>query len=144
MTNHDRDRLVGVHPLLVFKMGKVLDLMARAGRPMFVLEGLRSQQRQQMLFAQSRTAKGPRVTNCDGVKIRGNHQVSGDGYGHAVDCAFIGPEPFAPEHPWALYGQLLQDEGLKWGGTFISLPADLTHAELTIPLIAGWKPPQRA
>lgn len=50
-----------------------------------IVEGVRSTRRQQELYAQGRTAKGMKVTNVDGVKVRSKHQL-----GLAVDiCPYI-------------------------------------------------------
>jgi peptidoglycan L-alanyl-D-glutamate endopeptidase CwlK len=119
----------GLHPVLVARVRKVIDAMAQSGHPVFVTEGVRSSTRQQQLFALGRTVKGRKVTNADGLTKRSNHQVKADGYGHAVDLAFVGPEPFAEDHPWDLLGAIVQDHALVWGGSFTSFP-DRPHVEL--------------
>ncbi|MBB6236478.1 peptidoglycan L-alanyl-D-glutamate endopeptidase CwlK [Pedobacter sp. AK013] len=74
--------LVGVHPNLV----KVIKTaIVNTPYDFTVVEGVRTQARQMMLYAQGRTAKGDIVTFADGVKNKSNHQVKSDGYGHAVD-----------------------------------------------------------
>lgn len=123
--------LNGLHPELVAKVARVLDVMARANRPMKVVQGVRTVEEQQALYARGRTTKGPRVTNADGIKARSRHQVQADGFGHAVDCAFVGPEPFAEDQPWLLYGTVAKDQGLIWGGDWSSFP-DRPHIELPI------------
>jgi len=125
MTNWD----VGLHPDLISKINAVLVVMSKAGSPMFVTQGLRTVAQQQGLYAQGRTVKGPIVTNCDGVKIKSNHQAQADGYGHAVDCAFVGVEPFSESHNWALYCDAVRDHGLISGADFKTL-VDRPHAEL--------------
>ena len=50
-----------------------------------IVEGVRTAQRQQELYAQGRIKPGPVVTQVDGVRKKSNHQVKSDGYGHAVD-----------------------------------------------------------
>ena len=123
------DWQTGLHPALIRRIETVLALMAKAHQPMQVVQGLRTVAQQQTLYARGRTEKGPIVTNCDGVRIRSNHQAQIDGYGHAVDCAFTGPEPFSEMHNWALYGDVVKDQGLIWGGDFHTL-VDRPHAEL--------------
>ena len=54
-----------------------------------VLEGHRSVERQQRLYAQGRTAPGPIVTQVDGVRSRGKHNFSPS---RAIDVA---PYPVA-------------------------------------------------
>lgn len=70
MTQRDMDRLNGVHPDLV----RVVE-HAREIFPLFVIEGLRTQERQQQLYAQGRTAPGDIVTktldskHCKGLAV---------------------------------------------------------------------------
>jgi peptidoglycan L-alanyl-D-glutamate endopeptidase CwlK len=132
MTDRDARRLRGVHPQLAEKIATLLDDMAAAGFPMFVAQGVRTTLQQQALYAQGRTVKGLRVTNADGVVKKSNHQPKADGFGHAVDLAFVGPVPFADEHPWELMVQRAEALGLKWGGRWTSLP-DRPHVELPAP-----------
>jgi peptidoglycan L-alanyl-D-glutamate endopeptidase CwlK len=129
MTDRDRARLVGIYPQLVAILEDVFAELAAAGTPMFVVVGLRTVADQQADYAKGRTAPGPIVTMCDGVRHPSPHQVKADGFGHAVDSAFIGPDPFALTHPWEAYGEALEARGLTWGGRF-SHPVDLDHAEL--------------
>lgn len=124
-----RERLAGVHPQLVAAVEVILPLMAAMGHPMFVVEGVRSVERQRALYAQGRTAPGQVVTYVDGVRICGPHQIHADGYGHAVDLAFQGADPWARSHPWGVYGALVEWQGLRWGGGFKAF-ADCPHMEL--------------
>lgn len=81
-SQRSRGNLQGVHPDLV----RVLDAAIRDTPIDFTItEGVRSQARQQQLYAQGRTVSGPRVTNVDGMRNKSNHQVKPDGFGHAVD-----------------------------------------------------------
>jgi peptidoglycan L-alanyl-D-glutamate endopeptidase CwlK len=121
--------LAGLHPDLIAKLNALMVLMDKAGAPMFVVQGLRTVEQQQALYAQGRTTKGPIVTNCDGVKVKSNHQAQADGFGHAADCAFKGAEPFSEHHPWATYGSAAKMLGLIWGGNFSTL-VDRPHVEL--------------
>ncbi len=76
------DNLIGVHPDLV----KVMEESIKTTPVDFtIVEGVRTLERQQKLYAQGRTEKGNKVTNADGVKNKSNHQVKPDGYGYAVD-----------------------------------------------------------
>lgn len=122
----DLQRLHGVHPQLVGRVVRLLAAMEMRGAPMCVTDGVRTAAQQAALYAKGRTAPGPRVTNADGVHILSNHQVKPDGYGHAVDCAFLvnGHPSWDARHPWDAYGALAQSLDLEWGGTwkFIDLP----------------------
>lgn len=74
--------LEGVHPNLVrVLMASITDTPI----DFTITEGVRSDTKQQSLYAQDRTAPGPRVTNVDGITKKSEHQVKTDGYGHAVD-----------------------------------------------------------
>lgn len=129
MTGKDLQRLRGVHPRLIDAIEDLLAQMATIGHPMMVTQGLRTAKQQAELYAQGRTTKGPRVTNADGVKAKSNHQAKADGYGHAVDLAFVSPEPFADSHPWTEMGIRAERLGLKWGGRWVSF-TDRPHVEL--------------
>lgn len=123
-TPRDTDRLIGVHPRLVQVVLQILDRL-----PMFVVMGVRTPEQQAALYAQGRTAPGHLVTDKDGVIRRSNHEPALDGLGHAVDCAFLGPDPFAATHDWLAYGLLGEAAGLIWGGRWHTL-VDRPHLEL--------------
>jgi peptidoglycan L-alanyl-D-glutamate endopeptidase CwlK len=148
MTARDTARLAGVHPVLVDKTTRILLAMAALGFEMGVTDGVRTLAQQQAAWAEGRTfangiwtLTGPTVTNCDGIIHPSNHQVKADGFGHAVDCAFIIDinadgiveldEPFTwdGKRPWLLYGTMAEALGLTWGGRWTS-PHDLPHIEL--------------
>jgi peptidoglycan L-alanyl-D-glutamate endopeptidase CwlK len=129
------DKLDGLHPDLREKIEKILAAMAALGFPMVVVEGLRSAERQQALYAKGRTAPGNIVTYLDGVKKRSNHQVKADGFGHAVDCAFLKTnaegQPSVSwdlKNPWKVYGLMAETLGLVWGGKWTKL-VDMPHVE---------------
>ena len=129
MTDRDRARLVGVHPDLVRALVEVFDELDAEHAPMFIVQGVRTVAEQQALYAQARTIAGQIVTMKDGTTHRSNHQPHTDGLGHAVDSAFLGPQPFDPRHPWERYGLALEARGLIWGGRWRH-PYDAPHAEL--------------
>lgn len=149
--SRDAQRLAGVHPYQAQKVLRILDAMEILGVPMFVVVGLRSDAEQAALYAQGRTEPGPNarpghplgdtVTNADGRAraIGGTgksmHQKQSDGYGHAVDCAFLDDpltvkiETWDAHQPWAVYGTMGEAFGLTWGGRWVSL-IDRPHLEL--------------
>jgi len=135
-TTRDGLRLRGVHPDLEVYVGRILEAMEMLGWAMMVVEGVRTTQRQQDLYAQGRTKPGPVVTRVDGVKTLGAHQLQADGFGHAVDMAFIDDpgtkedETYDPSMPWDLYGLMAQKCGLVWGGAWLTMRGDLGHVEL--------------
>jgi peptidoglycan L-alanyl-D-glutamate endopeptidase CwlK len=130
MTEH-RERLVGVAPDLAAKAGMILTALAALGYPAWVVEGVRSLERQKALYAQGRTQPGPIVTRADGTRVdQCTHSPQADGYGHAVDFAFQGESPWDATHPWPLLGAMARALGLTWGGDWKSLKGDLGHVEV--------------
>lgn len=127
--------LEGVHPDLVEKVNKIILACAALELPVVVTAGVRTLEVQQHLFAQGRSLPGKIVTNCDGVNRRSPHQLRSDGYGHAVDLAFLDytksfdTPSWAESHPWAMLGAMAKALGLVWGGDFKSL-IDRPHVEL--------------
>jgi peptidoglycan L-alanyl-D-glutamate endopeptidase CwlK len=71
--------LEGVHPKLVAVVERAIQITSQ---DFMVIEGVRTQARQDELWAQGRTKPGPVVTWVKDVSSHGVHQ---DGYGHAVD-----------------------------------------------------------
>ncbi len=128
MTSRDSDRLTGVHPTLIAAIVRVLGEMSADSTPMFVVGGVRSDKQQAALYAQGRTAPGPIVTYKDGILHKSNHQIHADGFGYAVDCAFVSKSPFDLSHPWEQYGLALEALGIQWGGRWKMV--DKPHAEL--------------
>ena len=126
-----KSNLKGVHPDLVKVVERAITLTTQ---DFTVIEGVRTTQRQQELYAQGRTKPGSKVTNADGVKNKSNHQAKADGYGHAVD---IVPYPV----DWNTTSkfraiadamkQAAKDLGVKmeWGGDWTKL-VDLPHFEI--------------
>lgn len=121
----------GVHPVLVDKASRILHAMAEIGHPMMVTDGLRTLEEQQNLYLQGRTRPGPIVTKADGTNKKSNHQAREDGYGHALDLAFLvdGKPSWSELHPWRLYGEMAKALGLRWGGDFETIN-DRPHIEL--------------
>lgn len=107
--------------LLVFKLMK-----ERHGYEMALIEGYRSPERQNQLFAQ-----GGHVT-------RAAANMSYHQYGLAADAAFLrnGQIVISERDPWAmrgyaLYGEISEELGLTWGGRWKML--DYGHVELRRP-----------
>ncbi len=148
VTQRDRRRLEGTHPRLsMIVTDIILPCMYFARKPMFVVEGRRTLERQQELWAKGRTCKdgiwiitnqGLIVTRCDGIKNPSNHQAKEDGFGHAVDLAFIDDpntdevETWDYHMPWSLYGAIAKLHGCSWGGDWPSAKIDRPHIELIV------------
>jgi peptidoglycan L-alanyl-D-glutamate endopeptidase CwlK len=73
------NNLKGVHPSLVAVVKRAIELTSQ---DFMVIEGVRTQARQDELWAQGRTKPGPVVT---WTKDASSHGIGKDGYGHAVD-----------------------------------------------------------
>ncbi len=131
-------KLDGLHPKLVEKLQRLIAAMTALGYPMQIVQGLRTAEYQQGLYAQGRTKPGKIVTNCDGIKLKSNHQAASDGFGHAADLAFV-DDPRTPanetwnEELWQrvgpAYGACAKAVGLVWGGDWKSI-VDRPHVEL--------------
>jgi peptidoglycan L-alanyl-D-glutamate endopeptidase CwlK len=77
--SQSRARLQGVHPDLVKVVERAIEL---TDQDFMVLEGVRTPARQKELYAQGRTAPGPKVT----WTLNSNHFINPKtGFGHAVD-----------------------------------------------------------
>jgi len=73
-----RKNLEGVNPRLVRVVERAIKLTEQ---DFLVIEGVRTEARQRQLFAQGRTAPGPKVT----WTLNSNHFAKADGFGAAVD-----------------------------------------------------------
>ena len=83
LSQRSLNNLKGVHPKLVAVVTRALELTTE---DFIVIEGVRTQARQDELWAQGRTKPGPVVT---WTKDASSHGIGTDGFGHAVDiCPF--------------------------------------------------------
>ena len=81
LSARSRSRLDGVHPDLIRVVERAI---LKSDQDFTVLEGVRTPERQQQLYAQGRTKPGPKVT----WTLNSRHFVNPrTGYGHAVDLA---------------------------------------------------------
>lgn len=131
------DLRAGLSPVFLIALDAVLEEMAKSGHPMKLCQGLRTAEQQHARYLQGRDPAHPGklVTNCDGYAVKSNHQPHVDGFGHAADCCFLGPDPFGAAQPWAAFGTLAESQGLRWGGRFRLV--DLDHVEMQdLPLPA--------
>ena len=108
-----------------------------------VTYGVRTEDEQQALFAQGRTAPGEIVTYCDGVTKKSNHQAKEDGFAHAVDVVpYFADAPhirWEDEKRFHRFAGFVEATALrrgirvKWGGDFTRRGKpwpDLPHWEL--------------
>jgi peptidoglycan L-alanyl-D-glutamate endopeptidase CwlK len=131
------DKLQGVHPRLVEAVKRICYAMHELGFALVVTDGVRTLKRQQELYAQGRTTKGPIVTYADGVRSKSNHQLKADGFGYAVDLVFLdkdGKPSWSELHPWDLLGAMARSQHVMWGGDFVRIK-DRPHLELPEGLV---------
>jgi peptidoglycan L-alanyl-D-glutamate endopeptidase CwlK len=76
------DNLKGIHPSLARVMNEAIK---ETPVDFTITGGVRTDEEQQKLYAQGRTAPGNIVTYTDGIVKKSNHQPKEDGYGYAVD-----------------------------------------------------------
>lgn len=78
----------------------------------------RSNEEQDVLYAQGRTAPGGIVTNAKAGQSAHNYRLAFDG------CPLLAGKPMWNEHlsgpHWSLYGQIAVQCGMEWGGNFVS------------------------
>lgn len=96
---------------------------AACGIQIKVLSGTRSYAEQDALYAQGRTAPGPKVTNA-----RGGH--SHHNFGIAFDVGVFSGHSYLGESPkYRAVGVLGMELGLEWGGNWTSI-VDQPHFQL--------------
>ncbi len=124
-----KDNLKGVHPNLAKLMTASI---TNSPVDFTIVEGVRTTQRQQSLYAQGRTKPGIKVTNADGIKNKSNHQVKADGFGHAVDI-----------YPFYLGQVQVQHKDVVKNLKLITDHIKKTAKELNIKIVCGidWKKP---
>lgn len=94
------------------------DFKAQTGRDLFLTCTWRSAERQQELYAQGRTAPGPKVTTLDGVTKRSRHNF----YPAQAFDVCVDSDPGPGKHPvwdgaaYAPLGAICAAHGLVWGG----------------------------
>lgn len=106
MSRRVEDLVPALQPL-----ARVLVVAARlVGHPVLITGTLRTWAEQDALYAQGRTAPGPRVTNARGGESWHN-------FGRAFDVAFVVEGGGVTwEGPWEMIGKLGEALGLEWGG----------------------------
>lgn len=139
LTKPNRD-LTLIHPVLAKKLEMALAECHSKGLMVYVFEGLRSYERQDLLYAQGRTAPGKIVT-------RAKAGQSWHNFGLAVDLVFDGDAREGIQWSWAgsyknpkltddkrdhytQVGTILEAHGLEWAGRWTKFP-ETPHFQLT-------------
>jgi peptidoglycan LD-endopeptidase CwlK len=137
MDEVSEQRLALVMPALAAKVRQMAAALQGGGIYIRVVQGLRTIEQQNALYAQGRTAPGPIVTNAKGGQSYHN-------YGLAVDCL---PSdrglipPFSPDwnvshHDWQKMLFVGVSLGLDSGATWRTFK-DYPHFQLTKPFPEG-------
>lgn len=98
-----------------------------------ITQGVRTAEEQNKLYQQGRTTPGKLVTNCDGYKLKSNHQIKSDGLGYAGDIAVLVNNKITWEEKYykevAISARILmQKYNIEWGGDWRNFK-DLPHFE---------------
>jgi hypothetical protein len=113
-----------LRPLVQRKADQLVAAFDAVGIPIRIVEGVRSCERQDKLYAQGRTEPGNIVTNARcGESL---HQ-----YGVAVDFVFRKEGYNATDAQWETLGRAGEALGLEWGGRWKSFP-DKPHFQLRL------------
>ncbi len=146
MDKVSEQRLAQVHPVLAAKIRTMADALAAEGIVIRVVQGLRTYDEQAALYAQGRTAPGPKVTNAPPGSSYHN-------YGLAIDfCVGIpGSNPWQPDWKatdskglrptWARAIKLGKAQGLVSGADFESIK-DYPHLQMAGNLPIGAPTPK--
>lgn len=111
-------------PLVERKANEIVALMEQKGMPVRVVEGFRSIQKQDELYAQGRTKPGAIVTNARGGESFHNHGV-------AVDFVFRKEGYNATQKQWETLGKVGESVGFEWGGRWTKF-VDRPHFEMKL------------
>lgn len=124
MNKASQNRLTKVHPRLAKGVTALIEALAAQGHTVEVVQGLRTFEEQDALFAQGRTKPGQVVTQARGGQS--NHN-----YGLAVDlCPFVDGKPQWNDNPGFLrIGAEAAKQGLQWGGDWKKF-IDKPHVQL--------------
>lgn len=146
-------RLIGLHPVVRQATERLIEQSFARGVPIVIVQGLRTIEEQNELYAQGRTKPGQRVTNAKGG-------YSFHNFGVAIDFALLLPDGKSVswdmkrdgnsnrEADWQEVAKIGKSLGFAWGGDWKSFK-DYPHFEMTFGLTtaqyrAGKQPSQAA
>jgi peptidoglycan L-alanyl-D-glutamate endopeptidase CwlK len=126
LSQRSLNALVGVHPDLIRVVHRAIQITPV---DFLVTEGVRTPERQRQLYAQGRTAPGPKVT----WTLKSNHFIHADGFGHAVDlCPYpvdwTDVKKFNAIAAAMLEAARIEKVKLTWGGSWS--PPDRPHFQI--------------
>lgn len=118
-TPRDTKRLLGVNPSLVSVVMRAAEI---GPRTFFVVEGVRTKERQQELYDQGRTTPGRIVT----WTLQSKHIIQADGFGHAVDLyPILNPGMTIDQIPMQWWGEIAQ--GMLTAAADLGIPIRWGH-----------------
>lgn len=113
-----------IQPAVERRVVSIISDMERLGLPVRLVQGYRSIEEQNKLYAQGRTTAGTIVTNAKGGESFHN-------YGVAVDFVFRKQGYNATDAQWELLGKTGEKYGFSWGGRWKGF-IDKPHFEITL------------
>jgi len=109
----DRSKL---HPLLDYRMERLLKKCKKKGIYLIITEGFRSAEYQDKLYAKGRTAPGNVVTNARGSSYSSQHQ-----WGIAFDIAINDKDKLYDTAIICKVARIAKKLGLGWGGDWTGI-----------------------
>jgi peptidoglycan LD-endopeptidase CwlK len=124
MNTSSQTRLQKVHPELGKRVTELIQALQAQAMQVEVVQGLRTFEEQDELYAQGRSKPGQIVTRAKGGQS--NHN-----YGLAVDlCPFVNGQPqWNDNHAFFRIGKEAESRGLEWGGDWQKF-IDKPHVQL--------------
>jgi peptidoglycan L-alanyl-D-glutamate endopeptidase CwlK len=135
-------RLEGLHPVVKKNAEILIEKAFNSGIQIIIVQGLRTIEEQNALYAQGRTTKGQIVTNAKGGQSYHN-------FGVAIDYAFLSDDGnnvlWTVNDKWLKVAQIGKSLGFDWGGDWHSFK-DYPHLEMPFGISlaeyrAGKRPP---
>lgn len=121
---HNERHLAQLHPELARRLRILLQAAKMDGFTLQIVQGYRSHEEQNALYAKGRTKPGKRVTNARGGFSMHNYKI-------AADVAFVVNGQISwDEKLYKNIGKWARIAKLEWGGDWVSFK-DMPHVQLT-------------
>jgi hypothetical protein len=142
-TTINEKRIAELHPVVADKAREWLRRVEAEGFKVMVVQGLRTIEEQNALYAQGRTKPGAIVTNAKGGYSYHN-------YGLAFDFCMLkadGSLDWIVGQKWLRIAAIAKELGFEWGGDWTGSLIDNPHFQYTFglsvnDLLAGKRPPE--
>ena len=126
---YERGNIDALYKDFATKLVRLIEVMEKKGKPVYMFSGFRSWKEQNELYAKGRTEAGNIVTNAGGGQSYHN-------YGLAADLIFKQYNWSPPPGWWNEFGIEAKKLGLEWGGDWEDL-RDYPHVQLR-PMNVKW------